>query len=201
MWGCVMEIDQPEGKDQGIKRLITSLNLSEKLLPSTDMEMHQRRIRAIKQLLRGSRPNIDKEIRSIEKRSAEFQKYMNEFSPLEWQEQGDEYSVQVVQGRAVIKEIRNQDKWIIGRVSTYCPRIEYRPGVVFKGLEEYSFEAAERWVKSKLFAISHPIEEDNELEELQTTLALCMQVLPDDTDPIHFLRLQWIENRITDILL
>jgi hypothetical protein len=201
LWGCVMEIDQAEGKDQGIKRLFTSLNLSEKLLPSSDIETHQKRIRVIKQLLRGNRPNIDKVIRSTKKHNAEFQKYMDEFPPLDWQEQGNEYSVQVDQGRAVIKEIRNQDKWVIGRVSTYYPRIEYRQGVVFKGLEEFSFEAAERWIKSKLFALNHPIEEDNLLEELQTTLALCMQVLPDDTNPIHFLRLQWIENRISEILL
>jgi hypothetical protein len=39
------------------------------------------------------------------------------------------------------------------------------------------------------------------LEELQTTLTACKQALPDDTAPIHFLRLQWIEQRLNEILL
>jgi hypothetical protein len=203
LWGCVMEIDQPEGMELGIKRLFTSLRFSEKFLPSTNIETHLERIRMIKKILRGKRHDLARSARFAKRNYSDFHKFMEEFPPLDWQEQGDEYFAQVDKGRAVIEEKRNQDKWIIGRVSTYFPRIEHNEGVTFKGFEEISFEAAEQWVKAKLLEINRPPLGDFELEleNLQATLALCVQVLPEDTAPIHFLRLKWIENRITEILL
>lgn len=203
LWGIVMEIDQPEGVELGTKKLFTTLKVCEKLLPSTNIDTHHKRIRQIKHILRGDRRQLSQNTRFMKKYYTNLHKYLADFHPLNWQEQGDEYFTQLDQGRGVIKEIRNQNTWIIGRVSSYYPRIEYSQGEVFKGIEAVSFEEAEQWIKSKLFEINHalPRDDENGLEDLQTTLALCIQVLPEDTDPIHFLRLEWIENRISEILL
>jgi hypothetical protein len=201
LWGCVMRIDQAAKNDEEIKRLIASLNLSEKRLSASDIDVHRQRIRLIKQFMRGKRPDITQETRSLKQYRADFHKFMEEFPPLDWQEQENVYSVQLDAGKAVIEEVRNRSKWIIGRVSTYYPRIEDQHGNHYQGLEEFQFEMAEYQIKLMLFEIQHPIAEDHLLEELQATLTACKQALPDDTAPLHFLRLQWIEQRLNEILL
>lgn len=199
LWSRVMDIDLVEGTELRIKRLFASLNLSRKFLPGNEIDIHQKRIRVIKQLLRRNCPDIDQDPHLVKDKVADHRKFMEEFPPLVWHEEENEYSVELDQGRAVIKEVRNQNKWIVGRVSTFYPRIEYQ-GEVFNGLEALSFEEAERWIKSRTFAMNHPDNEATQRAKIQETLALCIRALPDDTNPLHYLRLQYVKDRMAEIL-
>jgi hypothetical protein len=120
---------------------------------------------------------------------------------LDWQQIGNQFIAQTEHGRAVIVESRVKKWGSYGGSISHTPSLELPFGVIIQGPSSVDFMAAERWIIERLHALNHPTGGELDLENLQLTLQLCKNALPSDSDPMHYLRLEWIDSEISDILL
>ncbi len=189
LFGIVVEIDQPREDPSSVGRLISTLDFCQGLLPDDIHPSHFKRVELIKQVLQGERP-LDTGL--IPPSAA---------SHLDWQQQGNEYYADTDHGGAVIIETRDTRKWSSRGTIHHEPRIEHPIGVVITGPSSIDFEVSEAWIINKLNELNHPTGGEADLDNLHYTLQICTKVLPEDSNPLHYLRLEWIEARIDDILL
>lgn len=192
LFGVIMNIDQP-GDDlssESVERLISTLDLCQQFLQEEIHPSYLQRIEIIEEIIRGKQPyrRLATSVSTTEEH-------------LDWQERGLEYSVDTRHGKAIIGETQENGVWHYSSTSSYTPRIEYVPGAVLRGYPDVDFEAAAAWVNTKLKELDYPTGGEGDLDNLTYTLQICASALPERSDPIHHLRLKWIETRISDILL
>ncbi len=189
LFGIVMEIDQPREDSSSVGRLISTLDFCQGLLPDDIHSSHFKRVELIKQILRGEPPLDTGLIPPSPTRH------------LDWQQQDDKYYANTDHGRAIIIETRDTRKWTSGGTAHHEPRIEHPTGIAITGPSSIDFEVSETWIINKLNELNHPVGGEADLDNLHYTLQICAKVLPEDSNPLHYLRLEWMGARIDDILL
>jgi hypothetical protein len=213
LFGVVMGLDQPQDDLPSERRLFDTLDLCRQMLPASTPPSHFRRLELIKQVFTRSRclKQIASEVGldGLREKVARGEWSFGDApvilprvtEPLDWQQQDNECFVKTEYGKAVIIETRSSGKWVYSSSVSHTPCIEHSTGIVVKGSSSIDFETAERWILDKFNELDHPTGGEADLENLQFTLHICAKMLPADSDPIHFIRLRWIETRIADILL
>jgi hypothetical protein len=113
---------------------------------------------------------------------------------LDWIEQDTEFVAETTYGRAIIRE--NRQVGVIGGGSRYAASIVHRSGASLDCFVWLDFVDAEQSIRKQLSAISKPSIDKEQLDTIRFTFDICQRVLPVETDPIHFARLQMLETRL-----
>jgi hypothetical protein len=123
---------------------------------------------------------------------------------LNWTEQETKATAETAHGQAMIVEVQTpRSSYLIGRITTrYHARILHSTGAVLESREQFpTFEDAEVWIRTMITQLDDPQLEEANLESILFTLAICKQVLPNDTEPTHLANLQLLEEILGEALL
>lgn len=113
---------------------------------------------------------------------------------LDWQENGSLFIAYTPHGQAVIEETR--DKNIVGGGIRHKARLVHRTGAVLNCGSYIDFMEADKILKCRLPELDQPYIDEIYLDNLDFTFAICERLLPEDTDPIHYARLEILKMRI-----
>jgi hypothetical protein len=199
-WGVIPEIDLREEDEQILGKLFESLEIAGRYLSGEVQESFQVHYDFIRQLLLGNQPQLAQTLVEVLQREENFEKIHREIRSLNWMQQGDVYAANMNQRELAIKEIRNKNPWVIGRAFGYIPGYENNEKEMVYGLEMVSYEDAEKWLALKMYELKQPDEQAIKLEQLQSTLEACRRFLPEEVSGIHFMRLEWIQARVEEML-
>lgn len=109
---------------------------------------------------------------------------------LNWIEDGTTFYADTPHGRAVIEEVR--PKYTIGGIR-HEAKIVHHSGTVMPCHSWVDFMDAETAIRESLTKLDLPHVAEWLLDCLDFTLDVCLRILPDETDPIHYVRLETLK--------
>lgn len=154
---------------------------------------HLQRLQFVAETLELAVPSL----RKILEFSVEEPRTMN----LRWQQNGSRVSLDTHYGIATIigkGELKTPYK--VGSEG-YEPSIDHSTGVKLQGPRFYSFEAAEEWILAKLRQLDNPVGGKMDVDNIIFTLEICIKLLPEDSDPIHYVRIKSFQADYSNVVL
>ena len=135
---------------------------------------------------------------------AESQEMAHRESPdlsLTWEQKKGVYSTQTPFGEARIQEKKSLNRLHFGNTYQYTPRLVHETGAQLRGPEFRLFESAEEWIQSQLLLLANPVDENIDLDCISFTLDICIGRLPNNSDPLDYVRIHEIQSLVSDRLL
>jgi hypothetical protein len=120
-----------------------------------------------------------------------------------WQEQDDLYQCETLHGKVKISKPLPETKNIFGAPVSTAPgiQIEHETGVT---LRDYwplpDFPSAEARLREILTELEQPYVDESYVEHLTFTLQICLRLLPQDADPMDFVRIEYIDTHLGTVL-
>lgn len=118
-----------------------------------------------------------------------------------WQEIANGYSAVTQYGTAVIIEKHGVKTRRYGSSSSYRPLIKHSTGAKLRASHFQTFQAAADWIGQTLNQLDQPRGGKIDVENVIFTLDICIKLLPEESDPIHFVRINVMGARFSDIIL
>lgn len=179
------------------KQLISTLDICLSSLNEPHRVFHRRRIENIKRWL--SHQSTDFNTNDLPQTDWSSNDFI-------WNKDKDINQVDVSpHGIAIIngKSAANPSKFRIGvSASSYHIQIEDITGIKFVDPVQnyYDFTAAEDRLREILGELEKPFVEEIYVDHLAFTLQICQQLLPTTSEHIHYIRLDYIENYLAEVL-
>ncbi len=182
-------------KDTAQSGMLQTLDLCQPLLRGIAHPSHLQRLENIRQWV-VSRTTHEREMVQATKPSATYSLNWLELAP-------NHYHATTPHGQAVLVEEKAvRSPYRINPASTYKAQIEHPSGTVYESLETFiDFVSAEEWVQKTLIELDDPRIAEYYLDNIHFTLSICKCSLPPDVDPVHPIRLEYLEMCIDDALL
>ncbi len=177
-------------------RLLSTLDICLPLLDEPNRAFHHRRIKNIKSWL--SHARMDFNLEDLPR--TDWSAY-----DLKWTSDGDIYRADVSpHGMAFIqdKSTAKPSKFKFGTAGNYHIQIKDNAGITFvDAFQNYvDFAAAEDRLREILSELEKPFVEEIYVEHLAFTLQICQQLLPANSELIHYIRLDYLKNYLAEVL-
>jgi hypothetical protein len=189
------ELDRVGTDDAGFRRkLVSTLDTCLALLPEPSGVFHRRRLENIQHWLLRQRQNVD----TRDLPQADWNNHV-----FEWRKENNRYFFDALpHGKVVIIEYGSNAAFGFGKAATYTVQIEDTTGVVLHDsyVATRDISAAEARLREILTDLETPFVDEVYLDYLSFTLQICHQLLPTNTDLMQFVRLQYIENYLWEVL-
>ena len=190
-------LDQMNSDDEFRKRLIETLNLCLSRLTDTNRQFHHARIANLKRWMLNEE-QIPHQLPTTDWKTWAF----------DWQNIQDRFEANTTHGKAIIIETKPKQKsrFQIGVASRYKVQIEDEAGAIWSDtylpsfLPSLDFLHAEARLRDVLAELEEPYINEVYLEIINFTLAICKQKLPSDTNIMHFVRINYLENYLGEVL-
>ena len=134
-------------------------------------------------------------------RHAKFSAEGPETVELRWQTSDSHYSASTHHGTATIIEERRMKTRYYGGSDSYHSSLTHDSGASLRGPSFHTFEDAEEWIVSALIRLDHPRGEKEDVDDVIFTLDICIKLLPEDRDPIHYARIGRMQAEYSNIIL
>lgn len=177
-----------------MEKLASTLDMCRDLFSENEHYYHRIRLENIKRWLRESYyAESDKPERKNDWESFTF----------DWQYQNDVYTAETVHGLAIIEETApERSSFSLANTSSYKVTIKHPTGIELGEFYVLSlqFEEAENRVRRLLADLEHPFVDETLVHTITFTLRICQCLLPETTDLMHFVCLQYIDNYLGEVL-
>jgi len=171
-------LDEVSGNLAECGNVLDTLALCQPLLSTDTDSVHWMRIEHIKAWIAHETKRVYTAIPILLSRRS--------YEALHWIDQGMTFIADTPHGQAVIEQIR--DTHILGQI-THKARIRHHTGAELDVYSGPDFMEAEAAIKTQLMALDEPHLNEADLDILHFTLDICKRLLPSDSDPIHYARL------------
>lgn len=192
----LIEVDKSED-DKSIfhQKLASTLDMSIAFFTGDHRLYHRVRLENIKRWFLGQRRYSD----MIQPTTYEWGKHI-----FEWQQTHNRYTAQTLHGKAVIIETEpvQLSKFSVGKTSRFNLQIEDETGSILNDyfVPEIDFLSAEQRMRTVLSDLESPLVDEAYLYCISFTLQICQHLLPNDTDLMQFVRLQFIDTYLNEVL-
>lgn len=164
------------------------------LLAASDSHpTHLQRLRFVAKTLELTEPSLTANSKLDEKEP--------ETDELSWQQSGSRYSAATRHGTVIIIEKLGFKSRRYGGSDSYKPALDHDTGAVLRGPRFYTFEAAETWLVLALQQLDHPTGGKDDVGSVSFTLDICIKLLPEDSDPAHYVHIRRMQAEFSDLIL
>ncbi len=185
-------VDQAEFQ----RKLTATLDYSISLLIEPNRVFHRKRLDSIKSWLTNQPANYNTD----DLPQTNWKNYI-----FDWHIENNQYQVEVPpHGKALIVEetVNPQSRFLLGYTTNYGIQIKDPTGITMSDIYAplKDFNNAEERLRTVLNELENPFVDESYLEHLSFTLQICQRLLPPNTDLMEYVRLQFIETYLGEVL-
>lgn len=191
----LIEIDQPDDNETKFTaKLLDALDKCIEVLSSENRKYHRMRLQNIIRFLKNERTIHH---------ASDYDWYTHTF---DWEYTDNIYHIKTPHGIAIIEEkvTTNQSRFLVdGSTQYYTLQLEDETGVVLNSyfVPPTDFAEAEHRMRELLKECEYTSVAEESLDQITFSLAICKCLLPSDTDFMVFVRLRYLDYRLSERLL
>ena len=118
-----------------------------------------------------------------------------------WQEGDGFHYAETTDGIVKVIETKRHKSRRYSISDDYYPLITHNSGAVLRGPHFRSFESAEEWLLHSFKQLDSPTGGKGDVDNLIFTLEICLRLLPEESDPINYVRLRNMQARVSETVL